>query len=156
MIQYATAVDGAKDCAVKMIIKFKKLTQDAKIPSYAHPGDAGLDIYSNEDCVIGPLERKLVSTGIAAEVPQGYAVLIWDKSGVAASGIKTMGGVIDAHYRGEYKIIMFNTGKDPYEIKKGQKIAQALIQPVVSAEVSEAQELNDTTRGEGGFGSTGL
>ncbi len=137
-------------------IKFKKLKEDATIPKYAHEGDAGLDIFSNEELKLQPGERKLISTGIAAELPRGYAVLIWDKSGVANSGIKTMGGVIDCHYRGEYKIIMYNTSSEIYEIKKGQKIAQALIQPVVSAKVIEAQELSDTERGEGGFGSTGL
>lgn len=139
-----------------MILKVKKLNLEAKLPSYSHKGDAGLDIYSCEECVIRPGERKMVSTGIATEVPEGYVVLIWDKSGIAASGIKTMGGVIDCHYRGEYKIIMFNTTNSPYEIKKGQKIAQALIQPVVSAEVQEVEELSETARGDGGFGSTGL
>ena len=139
-----------------MILKIKKLNPEALIPRYAHKGDAGIDLHSCEQVVLDPGERKTIGTGIAAELEEGYVVLIWDKSGVANSGIKTMGGVIDCHYRGEYKIIMFNTGKEPYEIKKGQKIAQALIQKVEQAEIQEVEELSNTSRGEGGFGSTGL
>ena len=139
-----------------MILKIKKLNPEATIPRYAHKGDAGLDLYSCEQVVLEPGERKLIGTGIAMEFQEGHVVLIWDKSGVANSGIKTMGGVIDCHYRGEYKIIMYNTSDSPYEIKKGQKIAQALIQPVVNPEIQEVQELSDTARGEGGFGSTGI
>jgi len=139
-----------------MILKVKKLNPEAKIPSYAHKGDAGLDIFSCEDAVLYPGERKLVSTGIATELEEGYVALIWDKSGIAAKGIKTMGGVIDCHYRGEYKVVMLNTTSENYEIKKGQKIAQLLIQPVMSVEVVETKELSDTERGEGSFGSTGL
>ena len=98
----------------------------------------------------------MISTGIALEFPEGYVALIWDKSGVAASGIKSMGGVIEHTYRGEYKVIMFNTSKDNYSIKKGDKIAQLLIQPIVTAEVEEVSELSETERGSGAFGSTGI
>ena len=110
-----------------VIIKIKKLHSDAIIPHYAHDGDAGLDLYSVENHLIQPVERIMVATGIAIELPKGHVSLIWDKSGVAAKGgIKTMGGVCDANYRGEYKVIMFNTSKQAYEIKKGEKIAQVL------------------------------
>ena len=139
-----------------MKLKIKKLREDAIIPKYAHKGDAGLDLFSCENCVLYPGERKLVSTGIATEFPEGYVALVWDKSGIAAKGIKTMGGVIEHTYRGEYKVIMLNTTKESYEIKKGQKIAQLLIQPIVTAEVEEVSELSKSERGEGGFGSTGL
>lgn len=138
-------------------IKIKKLHADAIVPSYAHDGDAGMDLYSVENHLIQPGERVMVATGIAIELPKGHVSLIWDKSGVAAKGgIKTMGGVCDANYRGEYKVIMFNTSKQAYEIKKGEKIAQILIQPVIQAEIEEAEELSDTSRANGGFGSTGL
>lgn len=141
----------------KIKIKIKKLNPDAIIPHYAHLGDAGMDIYSVENIIIAPGKRVLVSTGITTEIPEGYAALIWDKSGLAAkSGIKTMAGVIDCNYRGEWKIVLFNTSENNYEVKKGEKIAQALIQPVVNPEIEEVSELSDTSRGEGSFGSTGI
>ncbi|MEK6936405.1 MAG: dUTP diphosphatase [Nanoarchaeota archaeon] len=140
----------------KIPIKIKKLNLEAIIPSYAHEGDAGMDIFSCEDCVIKPGEKHLVSTGISIEFPEGYVALVWDKSGVANKGIKSMGGVIEYTYRGEYKIILYNTSKEPYEIKKAQKIAQLLIQPIMTAEIQEVSELSETKRGDGGFGSTGL
>jgi len=139
-----------------MKIKIKKLNPEAILPSYAHKGDAGLDLFSCESCILQPGERKLISTGISTELPEGYVALIWDKSGVAASGIKTMGGVIEYTYRGEYKVVMLNTTKEDYEIKKAQKIAQLLIQPIVTAEVEEVSELSETERGSGAFGSTGI
>jgi len=141
----------------KVKIKVKKLHHDAILPSYAHPGDAGLDLFSVEDMIVKAGERVLVSTGISIELPEGYVSLIWDKSGLAAkNGLKTMGGVIEHSYRGEYKIILFNTSKEDYFIKKGSKIAQLLIQPITTAEVEEVQELSETQRGAKGFGSTGL
>ncbi len=141
---------------LKMLIKVKKLNPEAVLPKYAHPGDAGLDLYSCEHVTLLPGERKLVSTGISMEFEKGYVALIWDKSGIANNGIKTMGGVIEHTYRGEYKVVMLNTSSEIYEIKKGQKIAQVLIQPIVSAEVEEVSELSETQRGDGAFGSTGI
>ena len=140
----------------KIPIKIKKLNPEAIIPSYAHEGDAGMDIYSCEDFILLPNERHLFSTGISIELPEGYVALVWDKSGVANKGIKSMGGVIEHTYRGEYKIILYNTGKEPYEVKKFQKIAQILIQPIMTASVQEVNELSETKRGDGAFGSTGL
>ena len=141
---------------VKMLIKVKKLNPSALLPRYAHPGDAGLDLFSCEDYTLRAGERKMFSTGIAIELPEGYVSLIWDKSGVANSGIHTMAGVLEHTYRGEYKVILLNTSNTPYEIKKGQKIAQLLIQPIATAEIQEVQELSETERGKGAFGSTGL
>lgn len=141
----------------KLKIKIKKLTPDTITPTYAHPGDAGMDIFSNEDCIILPGKRYLVSTGWSLELPEGYVSLIWDKSGIASKfGITTMGGVIEHTYRGEYKILLFNTTDNEYVIKKGDKIAQILIQPITTVEIEEVEELSETARGEGGFGSTGL
>ena len=138
-------------------VKVKKLNPEAMLPNYAHEGDAGLDFYSCEDTIIYPNERKLVSTGISMEFPKGYVALVWDKSGIASKkGVETMAGVIDCHYRGEIKILLHNNDKEPYEIKKSQKIAQILIQPVERVNIIEVNELTSTQRGEGGFGSTGL
>jgi len=137
-------------------IKIKKLVSDAKIPSYAHLGDAGMDIYSNENLIIKPKHRALVKTGISMEFPEGNVALVWDKSGIANKGITTLAGVIDSSYRGEIKIALLNIGSQNYEIKKGEKIAQILIQPISQGEIEEVFELNESSRGERGFGSSGL
>ena len=140
-----------------MTIKIKKLEATATLPNYAHPGDAGMDFYANETVTISPNERKIISTGIAMAIPQGYVGLVWDKSGLASNhGLKTMAGVIDASYRGEIKILLHNLSNKPYLVEKGNKIAQMLIQPVEQREVVEVEDLNDTSRGADGFGSTGL
>jgi dUTP pyrophosphatase len=138
------------------MIKIKKLSEDATIPKYAQPGDAGMDFYSNEEITILPNERKLISTGIAMAIPHGYVGLIWDKSGIATKhGIKTMAGVVDSGYRGEIRILVHNLSNQDYTIEKSTKVAQMLIQPVEQKEISEVTELNQTERGSGGFGSTG-
>lgn len=139
-----------------MRIKFKKLHPEARIPTYAHEGDAGMDLFEIENYILKAGERRVIGTGIAIEIPDGYVGLVWDKSGLAAHhGIKTMGGVIDASYRGEIKIVLLNTSDKDFKIEKGMKIAQLLIQPVVSAEIEEVSELSGTHRSDGGFGSTG-
>jgi len=140
-----------------MTIKIKKLDPTATLPNYAHPGDAGMDFYANETTTLQPRERKLISTGIALAIPQGFVGLFWDKSGIAAKhGLKTMAGVIDASYRGEIKILIHNLSEQLYLVEKGKKIAQLLIQPVEQRELVEVDNLEDTSRGAGGFGSTGL
>ena len=139
-----------------MRMKVKKLHPDAKLPSYAHDGDAGMDIFSLESCTLKPGERKMIRTGISYELEPGFVSLIWDKSGLAAKhGLKTMGGVIEHNYRGELRIILLNTSGEEFKIEKGDKIAQMLIQPVTTAKIEEANELSDTNRGAGAFGSTG-
>jgi dUTP pyrophosphatase len=141
----------------RVILRVKKLHPDAILPSYAHPGDSGLDIYSVEDVIVKAGKRAIVHTGIAMEYPDNYCTLIWDKSGLAGnSGITVLGGVFENIYKGEYKIILFNTSEEDYFIKKGSKIAQILVQPIINADVEEVQELNDSIRGVDGFGSTGL
>lgn len=140
-----------------MKIRVKKLHPDAKVPAFAHPGDAGLDLYSVEDMVLAPGERGSVPTGIAIELPDGYVSLVWDKSGPSHKfGVKTLGGVLDSGYRGEYLIGLINLGQENFEIKKGQKVAQLLIQKVERPEIEETDELGDTSRGARGFGSTGV
>lgn len=139
-----------------MKILIKKTHPDAITPKFAHESDAGLDFYAIKDKIINPGERVKLPTGIAMELPIGYVALIWDKSGLAAKhGIKTMGGVGDCSYRGEYHIILLNTSNEPYVVKKGDKIAQFLIQKVENPEIIEVEELSNTKRGKGGFGSTG-
>ncbi len=139
-----------------MKVRIKKLNDDAIPPKYAHEGDAGMDLYSRETMILKAGTRHLFKTGISMEIPEGYVGLFWDKSGLAfKNGITVLGGVIDSGYRGEFGVILLNTGEDDYEIKKGDKIAQVLIQPVVNAELEVVEELDNTKRGDGGFGSTG-
>lgn len=139
-----------------MELRIKKLHPEAKIPTYAHPDDAGFDLYAIENETIKKGGRALVGTGIAIEIPDGYVGLVWDKSGLSSKhGLKTLGGVVDAGYRGEIKIGLMNLGESDYSIEAGNKIAQMLIQKVEHAEIKEVEELSDTMRGAGGFGSTG-
>jgi len=140
----------------KVKIKIKKLNPDAIIPKYSHVGDAGMDLFSVEkDFILKPNHRAVVKTGLSIEFPKDYVALIWDKSGLAKEGITNLAGVGDSGYRGEYKIVLINLSSKNYEIKKGQKIAQLLIQKIETAEIEEVEELSETTRGDGGFGSTG-
>ena len=133
----------------------EKLFPQAKLPQKAHVGDAGFDLYSNDYYSIAPYAHALVSTGIKLAIPEGYVGLIWDKSGIAFEGIKTMGGVIDSNYRGEIKVIIKNLGEEVYNIIPGQKIAQILIQAVSSMEIKEQKIVDETEREANGFGSTG-
>ncbi|MCX6562349.1 MAG: dUTP diphosphatase [Candidatus Aminicenantes bacterium] len=139
-----------------MELKIKRIHPEAKLPSYGHPGDAGLDLFSCVDCVLDEGEVRAVQTGIKVAIPAGHVGLIWDKSGISLRGVHKLAGVVDAGYRGEVQVVMVNLGCEPFEIKKGMKIAQMLVQPVHEVKVVEAGDLDDTTRGEGGFGSTGL
>lgn len=140
-----------------MKLQIKKNHPDARIPRYTIEGDAGLELYSLEDVSLSPDERRIVKTGISMKIPKGYVGLIWDKSGIAVKGgIKTMGGVIDSNYRGDVGVILKNLSDEVYEIKRGDKIAQMLIQKVECSIIEEVNELDETERGDGGFGSTGL
>jgi len=126
------------------------------LPGYSHQGDAGFDLYSSGNFILKPMEKKLVTTGIKIEIPEGYVGLIWDRSGLAAKhSLHNLAGVVDAHYRGEVKVVVINLGNETFEITKGMRIAQMLIQSVVSVEIEESDSLSETVRGEGGFGSTG-
>ncbi len=139
-----------------MELKIKKLIPNATLPNYAHVGDAGMDFFASEITVIKKGERVQVKTGIAMAIPEGYVGLVWDKSGLSHKhGLKTLGGVIDAGYRGEIMIGMINLSSEDYTIEAGHKVAQMLIQKVESPEIIEVEELDDTSRGIGAFGSTG-
>jgi len=137
-------------------VKVKKLKENATVPSYAHSGDAAMDLCSAEDYVVLAGKRQLVSTGIAMELPVGYWANIRGKSGLAyKKGISLLGGVIEHGYRGEYGVVILNTGDEDFVIKVGDKIAQVVIAPVASVDVEVVDELSDSVRGEGAFGSTG-
>jgi len=138
---------------LEMLIK--KTSDSAKIPSYAREGDAGLDLHSIEEKSIKPMEIERVKTGIALEIPSGFVGIVKDKSGLALQGIHCLAGVIDSGYRGELEIVAVNHGKNTFQIKKGQKIAQILILPFSSVKVREVENLRETERGKKGFGSTG-
>jgi dUTP pyrophosphatase len=139
-----------------MLVKIKKLHPEARVPAYAHPGDAGMDLYTLEDTKVLPGQVAKIRSGLAFELPEGYVGLCWDKSGVSANGrIKTLAGVLDAGYRGELLMVVINLGTEPYVFKKGDKVLQMLIQKVERPEIVEVEELSETSRGGGGFGSTG-
>lgn len=138
-----------------MVLKVKRIQKDAKLPHYSHKGDAGLDIFSASACVLKAGDVKPVPTGIQVAIPEGFVGLIWDKSGISLKGVHRLAGVIDSGYRGEVKVVMANLGDRPFVIEKGMKIAQILIQPVTMVKVLESEELEETSRGEKGFGSTG-
>lgn len=142
-----------------MQIRFLKLSEAATIPAKAHPGDAGLDLSAVEAAHLGPGERWRVRTGLAVEIPEGHAGLVLPRSGLALKhGISLVNapGLIDPGYRGEIGVLLLNT--DPAEvfrIEQGDRIAQLLVVPFVDASVEVVEELDDTERGGGGFGSTG-
>lgn len=138
-----------------MDLRVKKIIPEAKLPLYQHQGDAGLDLFSAVDDELQAGEIKAIPTGIKMAIPEGYVGLIWDKSGISLQGLHRLAGVVDAGYRGEVRVVLANLGKKPFIIKKGMKVAQMLIQPVVKVEVVECEDLDETHRGEGGFGSTG-
>lgn len=139
-------------------VKIKKVA-DVKTPFYAHKGDSGMDLYSSEEHLLKPMERKLVPTGIKIAVPHGYEAQIRPKSGLAVEhGISHANcvGTIDSSYRGEIKIPMINLGNKEYRIEKGKKIGQLVFAKVEEAVLDEVEELDETSRNEKGFGSTGL
>ncbi len=137
------------------IIKFKKIHDLAVLPSYAHTDDAGFGIYSIEEKVLKPMEYYAVATGISSEIPNDYFVSVRDRSSMAVKGLHVMGGVIDSGYRGDWKVIMINLGKEDYKIEVGDKIAQGILQNAKQPKIEIVEDLSDSSRGKGGFGSTG-
>ncbi len=140
-------------------IELKQLDPDLPVPKYAYIGDAGCDLYSARDIELSPGEHNMVPTGVALAIPDGYAGFVQPKSGLAAKhgiGVLNSPGLIDSKYRGEIKVILINLdNKDSFHIKRGDKIAQLVIQPVLSVDFRIVNELDETTRGDGGFGSSG-
>ena len=142
-----------------MEIKIKKLKKDAVIPTKGSPFAAGSDLYSAEnDLVIEAGKTAMIGTGLAMEIPEGYAGLVYARSGLACKeGLAPANkvGVIDSDSRGEIKVALHNHSSERKTVKKGERIAQIVITPFLSADFCEAEQLNQTVRGEGGFGSTG-
>jgi dUTP pyrophosphatase len=140
-------------------LRFKLLADGAILPARAHDGDAGLDLHAAEDATLAPGERASVGTGVAVEIPAGHAGLVLPRSGLAARhGIALVNapGLIDSGYRGEIRVLLLNTDRDEaFEISAGDRIAQLVITPIAGATPEEASELGESTRGEGGFGSSG-
>jgi dUTP pyrophosphatase len=140
-------------------LRVTRLSDEARLPSRAHAGDAGLDLHAAEAASLGPGERGSVGTGIAVEIPDGHAGLVLPRSGLAARhGIALVNapGLIDSGYRGELRVLLLNTDREEaFEIEPGDRIAQLLISPVTEAEPVEVEELSESARGGGGFGSSG-
>lgn len=142
-----------------MKMKVKRLTADAVMPKYAHPGDSGMDLCSIEDMVLHPGGWAMVRTGLAIELPPGTEAQVRPRSGLAARHAITLlntPGTVDEGYRGEVCIIVANLGSEAFAISKGMRIAQMVICPVIRVEVEESDSLSDTVRNAGGFGSTGV
>jgi len=140
-------------------LRTTRLRDDARLPTRAHDGDAGLDLYAVDAATIGPGERTAVATGIAIEIPPGFAGLVLPRSGLASRhGIALVNapGLIDSGYRGEVRVLLLNTDRrEAFEVEPGERIAQLVLTPVVDAEPIEVTELAASTRGAGGFGSSG-
>ena len=140
-------------------LKIVKIHEDAIIPNYAHEGDAGLYVYSVEEKTLEPGERALIKTGIKIQLPKGTEAQMRPRSGLAIkNGISLVNspGTIDEGYRGEIGVIVINHGQETFKVEKGMKICQMVIKPVWRVNVEEVSELDDTERGTGGFGSTGV
>ncbi|MXO48798.1 dUTP diphosphatase [Erythrobacter vulgaris] len=128
------------------------------LPAYATSGAAGMDVLSAESVTLRPGQRHAVATGLAMAIPQGFEIQVRARSGLALKhgiSVPNTPGTIDSDYRGELKIILINHGSDEFTIARGDRVAQLVIAPVVQASWDEVEELDDTARGEGGFGSTG-
>ena len=145
--------------AVRIKVPIKRLDPTVELPSYAYEGDAGLDLRASEDVTLQPFELRLISTGLAIAIPEGYAGFVQPRSGMALKRGLSMAntpGLIDAHYRGELKVVAINLDpKEAIHIERGERIAQLVIQQVPVVDLEEVDELYDTDRGAGGFGSSG-
>ncbi|HIU24200.1 MAG TPA: dUTP diphosphatase [Candidatus Coprovicinus avistercoris] len=141
-------------------VPIKRLDPSVELPTYAYTGDAGLDLRSNEDLVLAPHERRLIATGLAVAIPEGYAGFVQPRSGLALREGLSMAntpGLIDSHYRGELKVCAVNLDNEkPIHIERGERIAQLVIQRVPIVNLIEVDELDETDRGSGGFGSSGV
>jgi len=135
-------------------VRWKKLHPEAKAPIHATHEAACFDFYAIENTILNPGEVHMVATGVSMEVPKGYGLQIWDRSGLGAKGIHRFAGIVDSDYRNEIKVVLFNSTKNNYEIKKGERIGQGMIVPYVKLEFEESEELDQTDR-KGGFGTTG-
>ena len=141
-----------------MQLRVKRLSSSATLPVRAHPADAGLDLHSAVDLDIPPGETRLVGTGLALELPPGTEAQVRPRSGLALTYSVTVlntPGTIDEGYRGEVGVILINHGHRVFDVRRGMKVAQLVVQPTLAVEIVAVDALSDTPRGEGGFGSTG-
>jgi len=136
-------------------MKVKKLDPRAKLPLRAHPTDSGADLFALERTVLPARTITKVHTGVAVELPENTSGIIWGKSSVESKGIKAMAGLVDAPYRGELIVCMYNLNDTEFVFEAGQKVAQLVVLPTLYPSFEEATQLSDTTRADGGFGSTG-
>lgn len=142
-----------------MMVRFQKLTPTATLPCYAHPGDAGMDLFADEACVLQPGAWASIATGLRMGLPPGTEGQVRPRSGLAARfGVTVLNapGTIDEGYRGELRVLLINHGTTPFAIEPGMRVAQLVVAPVVRAEIVESLVEDATARGVGGFGSTGL
>lgn len=142
-----------------MKVLFRKIDASARLPEYAHPGDAGMDVFSVEDVVLPPGGRALIHTGLVMQLPPDAEAQVRPRSGLALKhGVTVLNspGTIDAGYRGEVGVILANLGGEPFHVEKGMKIAQIVVAAVAHAEIEEVSAVDATDRGTGGFGSTGV
>ncbi|WP_075982521.1 dUTP diphosphatase [Bacillus massilinigeriensis] len=140
-------------------LKVKLINNEATLPFQANPGDAGLDLFSAEDKLIHPGEAALINTGIIIELPEGTEAQVRPRSGLALKHCITVlnsPGTIDEGYRGEIKVILINHGKEVFQVERRMRIAQMVIAPVAKVHVTQVQEVSESERGKGGFGSSGL
>ena len=140
-------------------VKIKKLNEDAIIPNFAHKGDAGMDLYSIEEVVIPSRKTALIKTGISIQLPEMTEAQVRPRSGLALKhGITVLNspGTIDEGYRGEIGVILINHGESDFVVTKHMKIAQMVVKPIYDINIEEVKDLNDSDRGQGGFGSTGF
>ena len=142
-----------------MTLRFRRVHPDAVLPAYAHPSDAGMDVRSVDELTLAPGRRALVHTGLVMLLPPGYEAQVRPRSGLALkSGVTVLNtpGTIDSGYRGEVGVILANFGEADFRVKPGDKIAQIVVAPVTQAEIVETEDVDETDRGAGGFGSTGV
>jgi dUTP pyrophosphatase len=140
---------------VSNLLPVRRLEDGAILPTRAHADDAGLDLYAVEDVVVEPGTGRMIRTGVAVAVPVGHVGLVCDRSSLAKRGLKTAGGVIDAGYRGELGVVVWNLSRESQHVKKGERCAQMLVIPIATPAPVDSADLGETARGAGGFGSTG-
>jgi dUTP pyrophosphatase len=143
---------------VAVLVKRLPHFEGLELPAYATAGAAGMDVLSAEDVTLAPGARHAVATGLAVAIPHGFEVQVRPRSGLALKfgiTVPNTPGTIDSDYRGELKVILINHGHDPFEIRRGDRVAQLVLAPVIRASWLKVDELDETQRGEGGFGSTG-
>ena len=146
------------DASVPLLVKRLAHGEGLDLPAYATEGAAGMDVVSAEDIVLSPGGRHAVATGLSLAIPAGYEVQVRPRSGLALKhgiSVPNAPGTIDSDYRGELKVILINLGSDDFEVRRGDRIAQLVLAPVTRASWLEVDDLDETGRGEGGFGSTG-